>query len=743
MNGGGMADGRAAPSRESARAGRIAAVADAATAASVALLATNALRPGASMLGAALLTVWAVIPRIVSAFLEAPALAFKKGGRFSPSELIIAGAIAICMSVGVLSLGVIPGVAPTAGFETTLLAMCWVVGFALRSDGVYAIWEPLVLGTALFSLTRGPAHAIELVAVAFLSVCLSGAVRRQLAASTDRKTGRRVDLKRARTLAAVAAALMIAAFLAGHAGLSQVLHPRPFQSEPPNPWQRPPAGGPDDRDSGGGGAGGAAGSGGSSGTAEPSLRRNEVAPGLSAESEALLRVTAGGGEAPPRRRTLWKSRSYARFDPATQGWRDEEKPDWQPLEDPRAVLFAIPPLGGPPTTWKIEVLGPRFEQIPLPYFADEVRFGTGHSAGHPQANATGDLRWARRRSGRNPGYQVLVRDFAAITPETAAELETAAGSAAETEVPAPERVGVDLRKIARETAGGPDDPLARRLARLRSWFATEFLYAPPGTQRPLADGLGELMTTNRRGSCQHFASAAALLLRATGAPTRFVTGYAGAEPVRETVGIWVVTGGSAHAWIEILTESGWLPLNPSAWVPADPESASAGLDRPGGAPSDEERRSWKKPERPDEKELPDWLLPVLIAASAVVLLLAALASRKKTDRRREPEEPDAEDREPDPIPPGFVPRTPAEHLLVDYGRLQSDLIPVGQERRLHETPREHARRVSPADRPQPQKAFASLVPLIDDGLYGKADLTDADLARGRRDLSDIKRALER
>ena len=341
---------------------------------------------------------------------------------------------------------------------------------------------------------------------------------------------------------------------------------------------------------------------------------------------------------------------------------------------------------------------------------------------------------------------MLVRDFAAVTPETAAGLRTGAGSAAQTEVPAPERVGVDLRKIARETAGGPDDPLARRLARLRGWFATEFIYAAPGTGTPLADGLRELLTTNRRGSCQHFASAAALILRATGAPTRFVTGYAGVERVRETVGTYLVRGGSAHAWIEVLTESGWLPVNPSSWVPADPQFASAGLDRPGGAPSDEERRSWEMPDPSAKKELPEWLLPALIASAAVVLLLAALASRKKRpQRRREPEEPAAEEDPPAPdeAAPGFVPRTPAEHLLVDYGRLQSDLVPVGQERRRHETPREHARRVSLADRPQPKEAFASLVPLIDDGLYGKADLTDADLARGRRDLSDIRRALGR
>lgn len=53
--------------------------------------------------------------------------------------------------------------------------------------------------------------------------------------------------------------------------------------------------------------------------------------------------------------------------------------------------------------------------------------------------------------------------------------------------------------------------------------------------------------TQDEGNCVHFATAAAVLLRAADVPTRFVTGYLAETPIKQ----WVaVTEKDAHAWIE-------------------------------------------------------------------------------------------------------------------------------------------------------------------------------------------------
>jgi len=72
-----------------------------------------------------------------------------------------------------------------------------------------------------------------------------------------------------------------------------------------------------------------------------------------------------------------------------------------------------------------------------------------------------------------------------------------------------------------------------------------------------------------RGYCVHFASAAAVLLRAAGIPARFVTGYmVQAEAGKETV----VYGKDAHAWAECFLEGvGWIPVE--ATPGAEPEEA--------------------------------------------------------------------------------------------------------------------------------------------------------------------------
>jgi transglutaminase-like putative cysteine protease len=74
-----------------------------------------------------------------------------------------------------------------------------------------------------------------------------------------------------------------------------------------------------------------------------------------------------------------------------------------------------------------------------------------------------------------------------------------------------------------------------------------------------ADPLEDFLFGSRRGHCEYFATAAAVLLRAAGVPTRVVTGFVGGEPVPGGVRI---RGLHAHAWAEAHLEGvGWVVVD--------------------------------------------------------------------------------------------------------------------------------------------------------------------------------------
>jgi transglutaminase-like putative cysteine protease len=89
---------------------------------------------------------------------------------------------------------------------------------------------------------------------------------------------------------------------------------------------------------------------------------------------------------------------------------------------------------------------------------------------------------------------------------------------------------------------------------------------PPGPF-PLVD----FLLRTHAGYCQHFAGAAALLLRLAGVPARMVAGFA---PGVRSGGRFKVRDLDAHDWIEVYFEGyGWVPFNPT------PAAAPAAIPR--------------------------------------------------------------------------------------------------------------------------------------------------------------------
>jgi transglutaminase-like putative cysteine protease len=103
-------------------------------------------------------------------------------------------------------------------------------------------------------------------------------------------------------------------------------------------------------------------------------------------------------------------------------------------------------------------------------------------------------------------------------------------------------------------------------ALLETWFreAGGFTYdeqppSPIGGTPPLVAFVNE----DKRGYCQHYAGAMALMLRLLGVPARVAVGFTSGE-YDDGDQEWTVKDTNAHAWVEVwFPEFGWIPFDPT------------------------------------------------------------------------------------------------------------------------------------------------------------------------------------
>ena len=142
------------------------------------------------------------------------------------------------------------------------------------------------------------------------------------------------------------------------------------------------------------------------------------------------------------------------------------------------------------------------------------------------------------------------------------------GSSGEFEVTALESVYDTALEVTSE-AQSPYEAAAL----LETWFreAGGFVYdeqppAPIGGTPALVDFVNE----TRRGYCQHYAGAMALMLRLLGVPSRVAVGFSSGD-YKSDAKEWVVRDTNAHAWVEV-----WFPQ--FGWIPFDPTPGRGELD---------------------------------------------------------------------------------------------------------------------------------------------------------------------
>ena len=135
-----------------------------------------------------------------------------------------------------------------------------------------------------------------------------------------------------------------------------------------------------------------------------------------------------------------------------------------------------------------------------------------------------------------------------------------------------------LYRVATDVAGNARNPYAAAVA-LEAWFrsAGGFVYDEHPPRAREAAPLVQFVTRTRRGYCQHFAGAMALMLRYLGIPARVAAGFTSGVYDKEREQ-WSVYDRDAHTWVEVWFDGfGWLPFDPTPnrGTLAGPYSASS------------------------------------------------------------------------------------------------------------------------------------------------------------------------
>jgi transglutaminase-like putative cysteine protease len=121
-------------------------------------------------------------------------------------------------------------------------------------------------------------------------------------------------------------------------------------------------------------------------------------------------------------------------------------------------------------------------------------------------------------------------------------------------------------------AGAPNE--LERARAIEKRLRKDFGYTLQLPSHELADPLANFLFERRKGHCEYFASAMAVMLRSIGIPSRVATGFQSGI-YNSMTELWLVRASDAHTWVEAwIPGRGWTTFDPT---PPDPNYATYGV----------------------------------------------------------------------------------------------------------------------------------------------------------------------
>jgi transglutaminase-like putative cysteine protease len=234
-----------------------------------------------------------------------------------------------------------------------------------------------------------------------------------------------------------------------------------------------------------------------------------------------------------------------------------------------APAFGAAGAGVPTATVRttISVAGTYKDPLPLPYAPASLQFGRLPSLEETQ----GTLMVFSQQPLSRPQFTVISKE----ADPSAQQLDGPVFYPASVIRAYGNYNGPDARQllvIAKQHTAG-DTTALQKADSLQQWLtSSSFTYTLHAKWQESGPWLLQFLTTKRRGDCEQFAPAFAVLARLLGIPSRVATGFTAGTQVGPHQ--WQVTSADAHAWPELyFPQAGWLRFEPTPGGPGQQGTA--------------------------------------------------------------------------------------------------------------------------------------------------------------------------
>ena len=253
-----------------------------------------------------------------------------------------------------------------------------------------------------------------------------------------------------------------------------------------------------------------------------------------------------------------RSVTLDRYDAGT-GWTESAAGAPVPLGDPIRVEHE--PEEGRPVTATIEATGHDDRFLPVPVSPVDVQL-PGGSDGWRYDSITGTVTSSGTTS-EDRVWEVTASEVRP-TPEQLAAARPLAEGDLEGRFLGVEGLDPGVEALVAELTAGAENGYARvrRILDFLTDARNEFTYSLSTSPGTTGDDLADFLLEGRRGYCEQYAGAMAVMVRAAGLPSRVALGYTPGDPAEG--GARLITTDDAHAWVEVFFAGfGWVPFDPT------------------------------------------------------------------------------------------------------------------------------------------------------------------------------------
>jgi transglutaminase-like putative cysteine protease len=192
---------------------------------------------------------------------------------------------------------------------------------------------------------------------------------------------------------------------------------------------------------------------------------------------------------------------------------------------------------------------------------------------------------------------------------TAAQLSATVppGPALNEDLSLPATLSPAVTKLTKRVAGKAKTSYQVALA-IQNYLAggNRFVYDTSAKASTGPDPLANFLLRSKRGFCQQFSTAMAVMARIMGIPSRVAVGFT--RGTKRPDGSWLVTTHDAHAWPELYFQGvGWVPFEPTPR--GDGQAVTPAYATPGGANTGNDPTQKSANNKPNGTDIPNKGLP--------------------------------------------------------------------------------------------------------------------------------------